>query len=74
MDLRVPPDLEARLSRLAAERGREVDQVALELLTSSIDYDDWFRREVERGRASAREGRLLDLDVVAARINDRYRR
>src|SRR5882762_5969017 len=73
MDLHVPPELEAKLSRLAAESGRNVDQVALDLLTSSVDHDDWFRREVERGRTSAREGRLLDHDAVASRINQRYR-
>lgn len=73
MDLHVPPELEARLSRLAAESGRNLDQVALDLLTSSIDHDEWFRREVEQGRACAREGRLLDHDAVASRINQRYR-
>jgi hypothetical protein len=32
MNLHVPPELEAKLTRLAAETGRTVDQVALELL------------------------------------------
>ena len=32
MDLHLPPELEAKLSRLAAETGRNVDQVALDLL------------------------------------------
>src|SRR5262245_12970899 len=73
MTLQVPPELEAKLTRLAAETGRTVDQVALELLSSSVDHDEWFRREVEKGRASAREGRLLDHDEVASRIDQRYR-
>ena len=64
---------EVRRNRLAAERGRDVDQVALDLLSSSVDHDDWFRREVERGQISGREGRLIDHDTVAARITDRYR-
>jgi predicted transcriptional regulator len=73
MDLHVPPDLAEKLNRLAAESGRNVDQVALDLLTSSVDHDEWFRREVERGRTSAREGRLLDHDTVASRTKQRYR-
>ena len=73
MELHVPPELAAKLNRLAAESGRNVDQVALDLLTSSVDHDEWFRTEVERGRASAREGRLLDHDAVTARISQRYR-
>ena len=73
MDLHVPPELEARLNRLAADTGRDADRVALDLLADSVDHDDWFRREVEKGRLSAREGRLLDHDEVASRIDQRYR-
>jgi predicted transcriptional regulator len=73
MNLQVPPELEAKLTRLAEETGRSVDQVALDLLESSVDHDEWFRREVEKGRASAREGRLLDHDDVASRMDLRYR-
>ena len=73
MNLQVPPELEAKLTRLATETGRTVDQVALDLLASSIDHDEWFRSEVEKGRASAREGRLLEHDDVAARMDRRYR-
>ena len=73
MDLQVPPELEAKLTRLAAETGRTVNQVALDLLASSMDHDEWFRAEVEKGRAGAREGRLIDHDDVAARIDRRYR-
>ena len=73
MNLQVPPELEAKLTRLATETGRSVDQVALDLLASSIDHDEWFRAEVERGRASAREGRLIEHDDVVARMDRRYR-
>jgi predicted transcriptional regulator len=73
MNLQVPPELEAKLTRLAAETGRTADQVALELLASSVDHDEWFRAEVEKGRAAAREGRLLEHDDVAARMDRRYR-
>ena len=72
MDLHVPPELEAKFSRLTAESGRNVDQVALELLTSPVDHDEWFRREVEHGRSSAREGQLIDHDAVASRFSRRY--
>jgi hypothetical protein len=44
-----PPELEAKLTRLAAETGRTADQVAIDLLASSVDHDEWFRSEVEKG-------------------------
>ena len=72
MDLHVPPGLEAKLSRLALESDRDIDQVALDLLTSSVDHDEWFRHEVERGRSSAREGRLIEHDAVASRVSQRH--
>jgi hypothetical protein len=49
MNLQVPPELEAQLTRLATETGRTVDQVALDLLASSMDHDESFRGEVETG-------------------------
>jgi predicted transcriptional regulator len=73
MNLHVPAELDARLTELAAETGRTVDQVAVDLFASSVDRDEWFRREVEKGRLSAREGRLLDHDEVASRMDQRYR-
>ena len=73
MNLQVPPELEAKLTRLAAETGRTVDQVALDLLASSVDHDEWFRQEVEKGRVAVREGRLIDHDEVATRMDRRYR-
>lgn len=74
MNLQVPPELEAKLARAAAETGRSVDQVAIDLLEGAIDHDEWFRREVEKGRASAREGRLVDHSEVVSRMDERYRR
>ncbi len=73
MNLQVPPELEAKLTRLAEGTGRTVDQVALDLLATSVDHDEWFRGEVEKGRASAREGRLLDHEEVVSRMDRRYR-
>lgn len=73
MELHVPPELEAKLTRMAAESGRTADQVALDLLANSVDHGDWFRAEVEKGRAAAREGRLIEHDDVAARMDRRYR-
>jgi predicted transcriptional regulator len=73
MSLQVPPELEAKLTRFATETGRTVDQVTLDLLATSAGHDEWFRREVEKGRVSAREGRLLDPGEVASRMERRYR-
>ena len=51
MILKVPPELEAKLARLAAQTGRTVEQVALDLLASSVimkNGSDAKSRRVER--------------------------
>jgi predicted transcriptional regulator len=73
MNVPIPPELEAKLARMAVETGRTVDEVAIDLLTSSIGHDEWFRTEVEKGRAAARAGTLIEHDEVAARMDRRYR-
>jgi predicted transcriptional regulator len=73
MNVQVPPELEAKLTRLATETGRSLDQVVLDLLAGSMDHDESFRSEVEKGRAAAREGKLLEHNDVAARMDRRYR-
>jgi predicted transcriptional regulator len=47
--------------------------VTIDLLASSVDHDEWFRGDVEKGQASAREGRLLEHDDVVARMDQRDR-
>lgn len=73
MELHVPPELEAKLNRLADTTGRTATQLALDLLAAATEHDEWFRREVEKGRASARAGRLLGRAELVARIEKRYR-
>jgi predicted transcriptional regulator len=73
MDLQLPPELEEKLNRMAAQTGRTADQVALDLLANSVEHDEWFRSEVEKGRLSATEGHLLDHEQVRSHISERYR-
>lgn len=72
MELQIPPELEAKLSRLAQHNGRSVSDFAIDLLTNSLEYDEWFRAEVEKGRRSAREEPLSTHEEVASRIRSRY--
>jgi predicted transcriptional regulator len=59
MTLQVPPELEEKLARLAAQTGRTVEQVALDLLAGLVDHAESLRAAVEKGRISVREGRLI---------------
>lgn len=62
MNLHVPPELEAKLAQLAAETGQSTEDIALHLLASAVDHDVWFKRQVDKGRLTTRDGHLLDAD------------
>jgi len=68
MEVRLTPAVQAKLNRLAAEQGREMEAVALEAIERFVDYDEWFIREVEKGLASASRGEFLTHEEVGARL------
>jgi predicted transcriptional regulator len=55
------PDLEAKLARLAADRGSDAGMLAQEANECLVDCDDWFLREVEKGTAAADRGELITM-------------
>jgi predicted transcriptional regulator len=68
MEVHLSPDLQAKLARLAAEQGRDIETLAQEAIARFVDYDEWFIREVEKGLASASRGELLSHEEVGTRL------
>jgi predicted transcriptional regulator len=68
MNVHLNPDVQAKLTRLAAELGRDTEALAREAIERFVDYDDWFIREVEKGLASADRGELLTHEEVGTRL------
>ncbi len=62
-------ELEAKLSRIAAETGKNADQVVQELVANYLDHDEWFKREVGKGLASLDAGQHVSHDEVRRRMN-----
>ncbi len=46
------PDLQAKLSRLAAERGSDAQALVQEAVERFVDCDEWFLQEVDKGLAA----------------------
>jgi predicted transcriptional regulator len=72
MEVNLPPDLESKLSRLAAERGRDKQALVQEAIERFVDYDEWFLREVEAGLAAADRGELIEHEDIGKLIDSRY--
>jgi predicted transcriptional regulator len=48
MEVSLSPEQQAKLARLAQERGTDAHALAREAIERLLDYDDWFVREVEK--------------------------
>jgi predicted transcriptional regulator len=72
MDVPLSPDLQAKLSRLAAEQGRASEALVVEAVERMVNYEEWFLGEVDKGLAAADRGEFVDHADVRKIIHDRY--
>jgi predicted transcriptional regulator len=72
MEVHLNPDLQARLSRMATQQGRDAETLVLEAVERLVDYDGWFLQEVDKGLAAADRGEFVEHDAVRKLIDARY--
>ena len=72
MPLNLPPELESKLARIAAERGCDADALARKAIERFLYYDAWFVQEVNKGLAAADRGDFIEHDEVRKLIDSRY--
>ncbi len=68
MEVPLNPDVQSKLARLAAERGRDPEALAREAIERFVDYHEWFLKEVEKGLAQIARGEVLTHEEVGARL------
>ena len=72
MEIQLAPEIQAKLARLAAERGTDAQALVQEAIERLVDYDEWFLREVEKGLAAADRGEFIEHEDVKKLIDRRY--
>ena len=72
MEVDFTPDVEAKLTRLATEQGRDTRSIVREAVERFVNYDEWFVQEVDRGLAAADRGELIDHEEIGKLIDLRY--
>jgi predicted transcriptional regulator len=72
MEIPLSPELQAKVSRLAAQQGRASEALIVEAVERMVSYDEWFLREVDKGLAAADRGELVDHQDVRKMIDKRY--
>lgn len=68
MEVTLSADVQAKLTRIAQERGTDPQALAREAIERLVDYDDWFLREVEKGLAQVERGETVSHEEVGARL------
>ena len=69
--IELPDDLHAQVRELAQSTDRPVAEVLTEAVAHYLEWDRWFRAEVEKGRRSAEAGPLVPAEEVWADVLDR---
>jgi predicted transcriptional regulator len=72
MEIHLDRNLQAKLSRIAAEQGRASESLVVEAVERMVNYDEWFLREVQQGLTAADRGELVDHGEVRKLIDERY--
>ena len=73
MQINLPPELQAKLDRIAAQQGREPESLVNEAVERLVGYDDWFIRQVEKGLAQVERGEVLEHEEVVAKLENLIR-
>lgn len=72
MEIDFPPELQAKLTHLATQQGRDTRALVQEAVERFVNYDGWFLSEVEKGLAEADRGEFIEHDDVRKLIDRRY--
>ena len=73
MQVNVPPELQAKLDRIAAQQGRAPESLVNKAIERLVGYDESFIRQVEQGLAQVERGEVLEHEKIVARFEDLVR-
>jgi len=73
MEIHLPAEQEARLSRVAHHEGKPVEQLLVESAASLLREHDRFLEAVEQGIAQADRGELIEDEQVRMWLEGRER-
>jgi predicted transcriptional regulator len=71
MDVQFNPNLQTKLSRMAAQQGRAAEALVEEAVERLVDSEEWFPQEVDKGLAAADRGEFIDHSDIRKMIDSR---
>jgi predicted transcriptional regulator len=73
MEVRLPPDLQAKVDQAAAENNNGAEEYVKQLVEHDLEHDAWFRQPVKKGLDQLDRGEFLTHEEVGARIEQMFR-
>jgi predicted transcriptional regulator len=73
MEVRLPPDLQAKVDQAAAENNSGAEEYVKQLVEHYLEHDAWFRQQVKKGLDQLDRGEFLTHEEVGARIDQMFR-
>jgi|HubBroStandDraft_6_1064221.scaffolds.fasta_scaffold336900_2 predicted transcriptional regulator len=73
MEVHLPPELQAKVDRAAAENNSGAEEYVKQLVEYYLDHDAWFRQQVKQGLDQLDRGEFLTHEEVGARIDKMFR-
>jgi predicted transcriptional regulator len=73
MEVRLPPELQAKVDQAAAENNSGAEEYVKQLVEHYLDHDAWFRQQVKKGLDQLDRGEFLTHEEVGVRIEQMFR-
>jgi predicted transcriptional regulator len=73
MEVPISPDQESALRHIAATTGRNPEELIRDAVEQLLDYDRWFREQVQIGLEQADRGEFVTHEEVGERIRRLFR-
>jgi predicted transcriptional regulator len=73
MEVHLPPELQAKVDRAAAENNCGAEEYVKQLVEHYLEHDAWFRQRVKKGLDQLDRGEFLTHEEVGARIDQMFR-
>jgi predicted transcriptional regulator len=73
MEVKLNPELQAKLARVASENNRGVEEYVQQLVENYLEHDEWFRRQVKKGLDQLDRGEFASHEEVGTRLKQMFR-
>jgi predicted transcriptional regulator len=73
MEVHLPPELQAKVDRAAAENNSGAEEYVKQLVEHYLDHDAWFRQQVKKGLDQLDRGEFLTHEEVGIRVDKMFR-